>query len=170
MEIQKILYATDLSQNSAYAFRYALAMAKRFDAEIAILHVIEEPTEGSRVLLNLFVNESQQQDIYEQRIQHAVQRMENRLKTIFEQEVKDDPDAQQRTREKIVVRGFPVESILTAADEVGASAIILGTHGKGLIGHTFLGSVAERVVKRSRKPVFVVPLPKGETDISFHDL
>jgi len=37
----------------------------------------------------------------------------------------------------------------------------MGTHGKGWITYTFLGSVAERVLRRSRKPVFIIPLPKS---------
>jgi len=41
-EIKKILYTTDLSQNSAYAFRYAVNSAKKHDASITILHVVEE--------------------------------------------------------------------------------------------------------------------------------
>ena len=41
-KIQKILYATDLSQNSAYAFRYAINSAKKHDASIIILHVLEK--------------------------------------------------------------------------------------------------------------------------------
>ena len=35
-KIQKILYATDLSENSAYAFRYAINSAKKHDADIII--------------------------------------------------------------------------------------------------------------------------------------
>jgi len=41
-EIKKILYATDLSPNSAYALRYAINSAKKHDAGIIILHVVEE--------------------------------------------------------------------------------------------------------------------------------
>ena len=40
-QIRKILYATDLSKNSAFAFQYALDMAEKYDAKIVILHVIE---------------------------------------------------------------------------------------------------------------------------------
>ncbi len=40
-QIRKILYATDLSKNSAYAFLYAVDMAQRHDAKIVILHAIE---------------------------------------------------------------------------------------------------------------------------------
>jgi nucleotide-binding universal stress UspA family protein len=40
-QIKKILYATDLSKNSSYAFLYAVDMAKKHDARIVILHAIE---------------------------------------------------------------------------------------------------------------------------------
>ena len=40
-QIKKILYATDLSKNSSYAFLYATDIARRHDAKIVILHVIE---------------------------------------------------------------------------------------------------------------------------------
>jgi nucleotide-binding universal stress UspA family protein len=40
-QIKKILYATDLSKNSAYAFLYATDIAQRHDARIVILHAIE---------------------------------------------------------------------------------------------------------------------------------
>jgi len=39
--IKKILYATDLSENSSYAFLYAIDIAKKYDARIIILHAIE---------------------------------------------------------------------------------------------------------------------------------
>ena len=40
-EIKKILYATDLTKNSTYAFFYAVDMARRYNASIVILHSIE---------------------------------------------------------------------------------------------------------------------------------
>ena len=40
-QIKKILYATDLSKNSSYAFLYAIDMAKRHNTSIIILHVVE---------------------------------------------------------------------------------------------------------------------------------
>ncbi len=40
-QIKKILYATDLTRNSAYAFQYALEMAQKYGAKIVILHVVE---------------------------------------------------------------------------------------------------------------------------------
>ena len=66
--------------------------------------------------------------------------------------------------------GHPVEEILLAAEEESCDLIVLGTHGKGFLKQTFLGGVARSVLDRTRKPVFIVPLPHGETGSSFHDL
>jgi nucleotide-binding universal stress UspA family protein len=40
-KIKRILYPTDLSKNSAYAFRYAVNSAKHYNADIYILHMLE---------------------------------------------------------------------------------------------------------------------------------
>ena len=68
-----------------------------------------------------------------------------------------------------VREGFPAEVILRMADEQDCDAIIMGAHGKDKISYTFFGSTAKRVLRRTRKPVFIIPLPHGEIDISFHD-
>ena len=68
-----------------------------------------------------------------------------------------------------VCEGFPAEEILKKADEFNCDAIVMGTHGKGIIANTFLGSTAKRVLRRTRKPVFIIPLPKGETDVSIQN-
>ena len=66
----------------------------------------------------------------------------------------------------ILIRlGHPVEEILKVADEEDCDVIVLGTHGKGFLEQTFLGSVSSSVLLRTRKPVFVVPLPSGNTNI-----
>src|SRR5208283_299947 len=41
-QIKKILYATDLTKNSAYAFYFAVDLAQKHDAKIIILHCMAE--------------------------------------------------------------------------------------------------------------------------------
>jgi nucleotide-binding universal stress UspA family protein len=43
-------------------------------------------------------------------------------------------------------------------------------HGRDIIKHTFLGRVSERVLHRIRKPVFIIPLPEEETDITLGEI
>jgi nucleotide-binding universal stress UspA family protein len=53
--------------------------------------------------------------------------------------------------------GPPVEEILEYADAQKIDLIVIGTHGRGLVGQMLLGSVAERVVRRARIAVLTVP-------------
>jgi nucleotide-binding universal stress UspA family protein len=66
--------------------------------------------------------------------------------------------------------GHPVEEILKAVDEESCDAIVLGTHGKGFLRQTFLGSVAGSVLERTRKPVFIIPLPSEKTNIDWDNI
>ena len=67
----------------------------------------------------------------------------------------------------IIPLGNPVEEILKAADEENCDAIVLGTHGMGFLRQTFLESVVGSVLQRTRKPVFVIPLPSEKTNIDW---
>jgi len=67
----------------------------------------------------------------------------------------------------LVPRGHPPEEILNAADKEGCDVIVLGTHGKGFLAHTFLGSVSTAVLNRTQKPVFIIPLPSEKTTLEW---
>ena len=72
--------------------------------------------------------------------------------------------------ERIEIReGYPADEILKEANTANANMIVMGTHGKGALENTFVGSVAQKVMRRSRRPIFVVPLPKGQIDVTIGD-
>ena len=167
-DINKILYATDLSKNSAHAFRYAVYFAKKFDAEIIILHIIEGASPNAVKALTFYLKEEYLKEILEDGITHRIERIKSRLRIFSDKELGDDLEFAQKITSIEVHRGFPEEEILKKADDFNCDAIIMGTHEKG-VTHTFLGTVAKRVLRRSRKPVFIIPLPKGETETSFDD-
>jgi len=161
-EIKKILYTTDLSPNSAYAFRYAINSAKKHDASIIILHVVEE--------MAPFFEKERLKKISEKKITEAMDRIRDRLNIFCDRELKDDPECADRVISIEVCQGYPPEEILRKADELNCDVIVMGTHGKGVIRHSFLGSAAQKVLRRVRKPVFIIPLPEGEIDITFDNI
>jgi nucleotide-binding universal stress UspA family protein len=59
---------------------------------------------------------------------------------------------------KLAIEGIPFEAINDMAKKIKADLIIMGTHGRTGLGHLFVGSVAERVIRHSEIPVIVVPL------------
>jgi nucleotide-binding universal stress UspA family protein len=161
-KIQKILYTTDLSTNSDYAFRYAMNSAKYHDANIVILHVLEQITETGLAMLSADLIGAQRKKLSEE----TVNQIKDRLELFCEKELKNDPDCAKRVESVEVLEGYPAEVILREADKLNCDVIVMGSHGKGIISQTFLGSVTKRVLRRTRKPVFIVPLPKGVNDIT----
>jgi nucleotide-binding universal stress UspA family protein len=161
-KIQKILYTTDLSTNSDYAFRYAINSAKKHDASIIFLHVLDtrQPMLSSQMVVE------QPKKISEEIMDH----IRDRLKLFCKKELKNDPDCAKRVESIEILEGYPADVILGKADELNCDMIVMGTHGKGIISQTFLGSVTKRVLRRTRKPVFIIPLPKGEIDTTVHDV
>ncbi len=160
-QIKKILYATDLSKNSAYAFLYATDIAQRHDAKIVILHAIEPLPSIVRFYGSLgeetryYEHEKTvDTDLIKKHIQDFCQRVDKQIRACVE------------LVSNILVRvGHPVEEILNVSDEEGCDTIVLGSHGKGFLKQTFLGSVSRSVLDRTRKPVFIVPLPSETVSI-----
>jgi len=159
-QIKKILFPTDLSKNSAYAFYYAVHMARRDEAKIVILHAVEPIP---RMLISF---EDFEHKVAKDRWEDTVQKFKERI-----QDISVKVDARMGISSvdlisNILIRlGRPAEEILKAVDEEGCDVIVLGTHGKGFLEQTFLGSVSSSVLLRTRKPVFIVPLPSENTNI-----
>jgi len=63
-----------------------------------------------------------------------------------------------------------IQKILSKAQELNCDEIIMGTHSKGIIANTFLSSTAKRVLRWSRKSVFIIPLPKERADSTLDDM
>jgi nucleotide-binding universal stress UspA family protein len=168
--IKNILYTTDLSKNSAYAFRYAINSAQKHDAQIHILHVVETTSPSTERLLETVLSHDKIEKVRQETKESLIRQIENRLAEFAKRELKDDPDTLKRVATIMVRIGDPAEEILKKAEETNCDIVIMGTHGKGLIEHTFLGSVSEKVLHRISKPVYIIPLPKGETDITLGEI
>jgi nucleotide-binding universal stress UspA family protein len=160
-KIKKILYATDLSENSAYAFRYAVSSAQQHGAKIHILHVLEEIKTN---LLWAYFEMEKLQAIREKGKDEIKDRIQKRLEIFCQRELMDSPACRDLVASTEVVEGDPAAEILRKADELEADLVVMGTHGKGLLAHAFLGSVAEKILHRIKIPVLMIPIPK-ETDI-----
>ena len=166
-EIKRILYATDLTKNSAYAFFYAANMAKRYNARIVILHSVEPVRHiysvdmSDRIEAEFRKAKKQERETDIEEIKKSLQEFCKRTETQM------GAPCVELVSKILVPLGHPVEEILKAADEEGCDSIVLGTHGKGFLKQTFLGSVAGSILERTRKPVFIIPLPSEKSNIDW---
>ncbi len=132
--LEKIMVATDCSQASKDALRMAVHMAKVFQSELFLLHVISTARHLSLPL--------------DQLRKQALQRI-NELKKDLEQ-------VGIRSTAIIAVGPASFERILQSAEEHDVNVIILGSREKNETDSFLLGITAERVIRRSSKPVWIV--------------
>ena len=159
-DINRILYATDLSDNSTYAFGYAINLAKKFNAEITILHVIDMMMGVSVNMVAVYFNEKELEENMQKKVTYITDEINNRLKKFINDKAVDNPESVDKVASIEVCQGYPADEILKKVDDLHCDLIVMGTHGKGIVGQAFFGSVAKKVLRRVRKPVFIIPLPE----------
>ncbi|ORJ55027.1 universal stress protein [Geothermobacter hydrogeniphilus] len=153
-----LLYATDLSDNSAHAFRHAVSLARRYDAVIHILHVMPAMDPAMESYVAAVMGEEVFVKLEQTNRETLIETIRQRLEKFAADELQDHPEDLQRIAGIEVHYGRPAATILSVADRLDPDLIICGTHGKGLVSHTFLGSVAEKVLRKSTRPILVVPI------------
>ena len=156
---KNILYATDLTPNSTYAFKHAVMLARKSQAKIYLLHVVPEIDSGFRSYVSAVMGEGKLESFEGQHEEQARINITSRMEKFAQEELKNHPEDLNNVAGVEVVHGHAVSEILKAADRLNIDVIVMGTHGKGALEHTFLGSVAEKVLHKSKKPVFVIPIP-----------
>jgi len=145
----RILTAIDFSENSDYAFDYALTLAKQFNSELTIMHVINEPVD----LRGFYVPHISFEQLEKEIEDGATKMMEK-----FCQARLEDFSSYKTA----IVTGIPYEEIIRKAEETNTSLIVLGTHGRTGLDHLIFGSTAERVVRSAACPVLTIRLPAAQ--------
>ena len=157
---KKILVTTDFTPNSDHAFKHAVMLARQNNAQIHLLHVMQQVDDNMRSYLSSVLGESRLEDFEKTNVEKAKQDLKVSLDDFANSELASFPEDLARFAGSKVVIGHPVVKILETADELDVDVIIMGTHGKGALEHAFLGSVAEKVLRKTHRPVFIIPLPK----------
>ncbi len=155
ISIRKILFPTDFSQCSEQALRYALFLTKRYQSELHVVHIAVPPENNYEAETSATWNSA----VAEERLAERVQAIADQLASKSEH----PPIVKEH-----FVRGTSVApSLLEYSAEQDFDLIVMGTHGRRGVGHLFLGSVAETMVRHSPCPVLTVreakEPPRGET-------
>lgn len=144
----KILVPTDFSRCSEAAVEHAADLAKQGDAELILFHVRDA---------SLFVAPDglgyAPANIYGEEAPQVQERLTWRAEHLRQRGVK------VRT---IQDSGVPREQILQLAEKEHVDLIVMGTHGRGLLGRVFLGSVADGISRTAKVPVVTVREPADE--------
>jgi len=143
MDFKTILFATDFSEGSAFAFRSALSLARQFDSKLIVVHIINEPVD----LRGFYVPHISFDKLEEEIEQGAMKLMEKFCRSHMQGFA---------NYESYVLPGIPYDEIIKKAEEFNAELIVLGTHGRTGLDHVLFGSTAEKVVRKSPIPVMTI--------------
>ncbi|MCG8423887.1 MAG: universal stress protein [Proteobacteria bacterium] len=146
MRLNKIVVAVDFSDESEFAIQQALEIARHTGAHLTLLHVGAVPDHPIGVPATMHTTVAE----YLRLVEEDLARDRKRLEQIRERISGQGVEVSQ-----VVIDGIPDQGIRSAADEMGADMIVMGTHGRTGLKRFFLGSVAERVVRLSKKHVMV---------------
>ena len=143
IEIKKILFPLDLTENSSKILPYVLSVSEKYNSMIYLLHVVQDLNKWGK----LYVPHPSM-DVFQK---EAIEGAKNAMDTVCENQLQSCPNFQKR-----VVSGDTVDEILKVIESEDIDLLVMGTHGRKGLEHTIFGSVAEKVVKKSPVPVLVI--------------
>jgi nucleotide-binding universal stress UspA family protein len=144
--LDNILVPSDFSECSDQALRYGLELARKFDAAVHVVHVVQDPAtqpwaaEGFAIPLV---------EITEQWLKDAEARLTANIPPL---------DRARVTVTALLGSVYP--ELLRYAQTRDIDLIVIGTHGPDGVSHLLLGSIAEKLVRRSPCPVLTVRHPQ----------
>ena len=142
--LKRVLVATDFGEAAETALTYGRELARRFNATLHVLHVTDS--------------------VYLQYVGDAYPAVSPELQAEIEDAARVQLDALLTAEDRTDLHVKPVlrtgvspsRAIVDYSREQAIDLIVMGTHGRGAIGHLLMGSVAERVVRTAPCPVLTV--------------
>ncbi|UXD21785.1 universal stress protein [Ignicoccus pacificus DSM 13166] len=142
--MDKLLLAYDGSEPAKHALEVATDLAKKIGAKIYILYVVDV-----NAATELFGEYSGK--IAEELMEKAKEILKEAMEKAKEKGVE---------AEEVVEAGTPAEKIVDVAKKIDAYMIVMGAHGYSGIKRLLIGSVSEKVIRMSDRPVLIVKNPK----------
>lgn len=154
--LKKVLIALDYDPTAKEVAERGFALAKSMKAEVILLHVIADelyysvleysPIEG---FLG-FDDEDVMLFTAEGGVKKATKHYLEKMKYFLQDE----------SIETIVEEGRFADRILAVAKSINADLIVMGSHSRGWVEELVMGSVTEKVLKRTEIPLYIVPVKK----------
>ena len=169
-DIKKILFPTDLTKHARYAFNVAAGIASHFGATIAILHVLRGVQQRIEADLKEVLGDEKFDDFMKQREEDAREiligkkregmMIRQALSSFCENFSPDDPECSVAADEIVVKEGDLVKEITNQAEASGCDMIVMAYHSRNMLAEAMMGGVTRKVLRRSKIPVLLVPMPE----------
>ena len=140
---KNILLLTDFSEVSRNAMEYALLIAKKTNAEVELMHIVNTPVDWISISM-------EQEKLYPETIEQIIT-AKNNLQEMLQVFKENSVEAKEA-----IVFNVGVENIPKYIESKSLDMVIMGSHGASGIKEYTLGSNAEKIVRNLKFPVLVV--------------
>ncbi|OVE81528.1 hypothetical protein BVY03_03510 [bacterium K02(2017)] len=138
---KNLLIPYDFSESSHQALKYGLKLVQKFSSKLHIIHAVG--VDMRHFPAGIIEWTKDMDSIFHQEIRKDV------LKSVDEEVLNNQIEIE-------IVQDQPDKVILNFIHEHHPDLVLMGTHGRGGFKHAILGSVAEKVIRHSQSPVWVV--------------
>ena len=140
----KVLAALDLARTTPDVLREARIWARRLSAELILIHVADPDPD--------FIGYGAGPESVRLAVAHKFTRAHQRIEALSVELRKEGLDATA-----LLLQGATAETILREAERLSADVVLMGTRARGAVRELFVGSVSKEVLRRSTRPVLLIP-------------
>ena len=152
--MKKVLIALDFNPTAQHILEAGYELARSMGAEVTLVHVIADYTYYSSLDYSPILGFDQFSNLGTVQVDTVAQ-LENAANEYLEhlQTQVGDPSAKT-----LIKDGDAGEAIVEASDNLNVDVIVLGSHSRRGLDKILMGSVAEKVLRKSKKPLFIIPV------------
>jgi nucleotide-binding universal stress UspA family protein len=156
--MKKVLIALDYDPSAQKIAESGYALAQSMNAETTLLHVVAEAHYYATVGVSPITGFNDQLNVVPM-ILESIDDLKVEGQKYLARTKAHLGGASIHT---MVKEGEPDDVILDTAKAIHADIIVLGSHSRRWIENILMGSVAEKVLKNTKVPLYIIPLKKEE--------
>jgi nucleotide-binding universal stress UspA family protein len=152
--MKKLLIALDYDTTAQKVLEKGFSLAEAMKAHIVLLHVIASPTYYAALEYSPITGFAGYMEMTSTQLNN-IEGLKAACQTYLDKLKHHLGDESIQTT---VIEGDPADSILKAAKEMNADVIVMGSNSRNWLETIVMGSVTEKVLRQTLKPLFIIPV------------
>lgn len=156
--MKKILIALDYNPTAQHILEAGYELARSMGAEVILMHVVADYTYYSSLDYSPILGFDQFSNLGAMQLDSVTQ-LENAANEYLEHLKAQFGDPSIKT---LIKDGDAGEGIVEASDNLGVDVVVLGSHSRRGLDKILMGSVAEKVLRKSKIPLYIIPVSEKD--------
>lgn len=159
-KIEAILLASGIDGGAPHVLRYALSLARQYQAKLEIVYGLEPLKPYAQYVAGTYIDDRKLDDYHQQAKERVKQDIVEKITSLFQAELTTALGDYRQEFNVSVIEDEPVQAILQQAQAVSAAMIVMGTHERMAKKGALMGSCAFKVLHEATIPVLLVRIPE----------